>query len=258
MMHFALEQVTPWLPPLADRYTTPYKLGAYDEARIRKIMWKYLPRKRNLERAWARINMHLPETLVAQTPLSILEFSTAHGAMLEIWRDQGHHVRGTDFGWAVGREPAPLNREWKKRLLAELRRNTSGFKPQEEVDGWLYQPIIESLGLDVDMVDGRKLAYPYKDKSFDVVCCYQAIEAYAPPEQWVDVVREFCRIARCTVVLGFNPPSISKFDADFEAAKAAWHSFQQFNDFGFRVSFFEIGKTRRGTHPTACKLVAAD
>lgn len=57
--------------------------------------------------------------------------------------------------------------------------------------GRIYQPIIESLGLPVDIFDAGALPYAYADKSFDVICRYQAIEAYAKPDQWGLVVDEF-------------------------------------------------------------------
>ncbi|WP_417271399.1 class I SAM-dependent methyltransferase [Celeribacter sp.] len=256
MKQFKVDELMEWTPPMPDRYREGYLLGAYPEDRLRKVMWKYLLREPNMRRAWVRINAHLPETLVNSERLSILEFSTAHGAMLEVWRDHGHHVRGTDFNWAKGQEPLPLDRPWKARAIEDLREITSPSPPRAEIDGWAYQPLIESQGLEVDMVDGREWPYPYEDKSFDVVCCYQAIEAYAHPSKWIEIAREFCRIARKTVVIGFNPPAVSKFEEDFDAARAAWLDFQRFDEMGFRVDFFEVGNTRRGVHPTACKLVA--
>ena len=42
--------------------------------------------------------------------------------------------------------------------------------------GRIYQPIIESLGLPVDIFDAGALPYAYADKSFDVICRYRAIE----------------------------------------------------------------------------------
>ena len=251
-----------WAPALPEKFETDYRLGEYDDERIGQVMWKYLVRRDNAMRAWVRINHHLPETLIGDDPLDILECSTAHGAMLEIWRDYGHRVVGTDFAWTVeGRERVRgkgVKKPWHAKLLKTLRSEKHGQQMANEVPGWPYQPIIESLGLDVRLFDGAQRPYPFEDKSFDIVCCYQAIEAYTGPEQWLDTVAEFCRIARKTVVIGFNPLPVERAnDPDqVEAARVAWLAMQSFNAHGFCTSFFEVGATRRGMHPTVCKLVA--
>ncbi|MCY4336286.1 MAG: hypothetical protein OXC60_16650, partial [Litoreibacter sp.] len=97
-----------------------------------------------------------------------------------------------------------------------------------------------------------------QDGYFDLVCCFQAIEAYTGPDGWLDTVREFCRIARKTVVIGFNPLPVetAENEAELDAAREAWLTLQRFDEVGFRTIFFEIGQTRRGIHPTVCKLIA--
>lgn len=85
-----------WCPPIPENFFDHYKLGGYEEYQVARIENKYLSRIENIKRAWARIHCHFPETLNANIPLDILEFSTAHGAMLEIWRHFGHRVQGTD------------------------------------------------------------------------------------------------------------------------------------------------------------------
>lgn len=250
-----------WVNPLPEEFTTSYQLGNYSEDRIQQIMWKYLVRSHNCERAWARINHHLPETLVSPKPLDILEFSTAHGAMLEIWRNHGHRCVGTDFAWTTN-DPSVkhkgVRKNWHTSLLGDLSSNLHPHACAPEVPGWPYQPIIESLDLDVRLFDGGDLPYPFEDNSFDVVCCYQAIEAYAHPSRWLDVVREFCRIARNTVVIGFNPLPVEHAEDEVynAAAHAAWMKMQNFSEAGFKSVFFELGQTRRGLHPVTCKLVA--
>ena len=250
-----------WTAPLPEHFKTHYQLGRYDEERIGQVMWKYLVRSENLKRAWMRISHHLPETLTTDEKLDIIEFSTAHGAMLEIWRDKGHNVVGTDYAWTAESDLAVhkgVQRNWHKVLLAELQASESNHKADDVILGWPYQPIIESLGLDVRLFDGGKMPYPFEDKSFDVVCCYQAIEAYATADKWLDIVREFCRMARQTVVIGFNPLPIRRADDpwEMEEARKAWLEMQQFNEMGFRTTFFEIGETRRGVHPITCKIQA--
>lgn len=263
MRVFELSNRKVWTQDLPEEFRSPYKLGRFPEDRVQSIMWKYLGRDRNCERAWVRINHHLPETLHTGKPLDILEFSTAHGAMLEIWRSLGHRVVGTDFPWeTAGRVRAPqkgVRRPWHASILEQVRQNSHKGKIGETVPGWSYQPVIESLGLDVRLFDGGVRPYPFEDKSFDVVCCYQAIEAYSDPDGWLDTVAEFCRIARKSVVVGFNPLPVESLTnrAMLDAAKDAWLKMQSFEAAGLRTSFFEIGQSRRGIHPTVCKLTVA-
>jgi hypothetical protein len=253
--HVELQERQLWCPPLPDAFPRHYALAGYKLSQIRRIAHKYLHRTENLKRAWARIHHHLPETTALGPPLDILEFSTAHGAMLEVWRHMGHQVRGTDFaGWPedYGRKNR-ITRVFSDLLAADhdLPRAGSNF-------GWLYQPLIESLGLTVDLFDGGLVPYRYDSKSFDVVCCYQAIEAYGPPETWDAIAAEFCRIARKVIVIGFNPPPVSLRNNDDHAAqvRAATERLRRWNTGGFRTGFLEFGQTRAGLHPKAVKLVA--
>ncbi len=222
---------------------------------ITRIADKYLIRKENIERAWVRALHHLPETLAGGDPLDILEFSTAHGAMLEIWRAAGHRVRGTDWdGWPDDYAKSPARKDWLDAMLAETHDN-----PRAETNrGWVYQPIIEATGLDVDLFDAGARPYPYRDKSYDVVCCYQALEAYAPPAEWPGIVGEFCRIARQSVVVGFNPPPRGlREDAEhFHQQHAAFETLRTLEAYGLKAVFLEFGETNAGFHPTALKLMA--
>lgn len=251
-----------WTPPVPAEFFKPYQLGRYSEDRIQDVMWKYLSHEQNIERAWVRINHHMPETLDSAQPLDILEFSTAHGAMLEIWRREGHRVVGTDFAWTsedgARVKHKGVRKPWHRQMLDDVRRTKHTGKPGKVIEGWPYQPIIESLDLDVRLFDGGVRPYPFEDDSFDVVCCFQAIEAYSEPEGWLDTIREFCRISRKSVVVGFNPLPVHNAENEgrIAAARAAWMELQRFNELGFRTTFFEIGQTRRGIHPTVCKLMA--
>ncbi|MEM7471810.1 MAG: class I SAM-dependent methyltransferase [Pseudomonadota bacterium] len=262
MRVFELAERAAWTPAIPAEFVDPYRLGEYSENRITQTMWKYLVREQNCQRAWARINHHMPETLMPGAPLDILEFSTAHGAMLEIWQHYGHRCVGTDYAWTVqGQETVKgkgVRKPWHETLIKELRGKPHGRKTHAEVPGWPYQTITESLGLDVRLFDGGLRRYPFEDDSFDLVCCFQAIEAYTGPEGWLDTIREFCRIARKTVVVGFNPlPVETAENQDMRAAaREAWLALQSFDELGFRTTFFEIGQTRRGIHPTVCKLIA--
>lgn len=256
--HQAAERQEWVLPPPLD-FSVPYALGDYPEERVRRIMFKYMERKTNLSRAWARICHHFPETIDA-APLTCLEFGTAHGAMLELWRALGHGVVGTDFPWRAGKEAVlSPSRPWHRQVLAACTKQGHGRPLADPVEGWAYQPIIESLDLDVRLIDGRDWPYPFEDKSFDVVCAYQAIDAFAPPERWLEIVSEFCRIARRAVVVGYNPlPVRQAGDEDRQAAaKDAWLRLQAFSAAGFRTAFTEFGTTRRGLHPVAMKFLPA-
>lgn len=244
-----------WCPPMPASFPAHYALGDYSERQLIRIARKYLYRRENLQRAWARVHHHFPETLSAQNPLDILEFSTAHGAMLEVWRHFGHRVRGTDFaGWPDNYNSKAKVPAFLDALLATVHDNPRGPKTL----GWVYQPIIESLGLEVDLFDAGNLPYAYADKSCDVICCYQAIEAYGPPDIWMQVADEFCRIARQSIVIGFNPPPLKLREdlAHMDLARAATDRLRSFNRNGFQCVFMEFGETRAGYHPTAVKLMA--
>lgn len=262
MSPFELKESLGWFPPLPKMFHADDELGNYSQAQIEKVMWKYLVRKQNCSRAWVRIHQHAPETLTAE-PLDILELSTAHGAQLEIWRSLGHNVKGTDFNWATADSMAqskPAAQSWQRKLMANMQavKHTNPTKPL--IDGWPYQPLIESLGLDVALHNGSNVPYPFADKSFDYVFCYQALEAYGPPAEWGRFVDEFCRIARKRVVIGFNPIAVHKRDLEVyrQAENAALQNLMNYNRNGFRCEFFTIGTTRAGVHPTACKLIALD
>lgn len=244
-----------WLPPMSVNVSESYALGNYSEAditsRIPASDWN---RKVNLARAWARICTHLPETSNLNQTYDILEFSTNHGAMLELWRGLGHRVRGTDvdFGQKARRNQASLALRDGSHFLQEHRN-----KRDEDRPGWRYQPVIESLGLEVDLFKPGRLSFPYENKSFDFVCCYQAIERYAQPEDWDDILAEFCRIARRGVVIGFTAPTKQQVaHKRMKVLRHAWEELRCFNKHGFTTSFFEVGETGVGVFPTTVRLSA--
>jgi hypothetical protein len=246
-----------WCPPLPAAFPAHYALRGYAEANVLRIARKYLIRRENLRRAWARIHHHLPETVQTDKPLNILEFSTAHGAMLEVWRHFGHDVRGTDFGdWPDSYGRGRLRPVFLDDLVALAHSNPC--RPANP--GWIYQPLIEAIGVKVDLFDAGQRPYRYRAKSVDVVCSYQAIEAYAPPEDWGEIVDEYCRIARRTVMLGFNPgPRAMRSDDAYQARyRIAIEDLRSYDRNGFRCVFLEFGETRAGFHPTALKLVAVE
>jgi hypothetical protein len=250
------QQKYTWFPPPPVDISKPYSLGNYEFSQINTVIArKYLSRPANLKRAWSRICTHFPETTNTNETYKFLEFSTAHGAMLETWEAMGHSAEGTDYC-----VPDRYSKKYKpldgaSELFAT--KHTHPVKP--EIDGWIYQPLIESIGCKVHLFDASKLPYAFEDKSFDYICCYQAIEAYAKPADWGEIVTEFCRIARRAVVIGFNPPPLrANSDENWEETKKAWEKLRTYDENGFKNQFFEFEETNRGFHPSACKLVFKD
>ncbi len=254
MRHRVSSEKAKWLPKHPLDGAAPYALGNYGFDHInRRIALKYLSRGRNLQRAWARICTHLPETTYGDETYDILEFSTAHGAMLELWRALGHRARGTDFCVPEGHIKKYNALKPHMNVLFE-QSHESATAPDQP--GWAYQPIIESLGLDVDIFDAGVTPYHYADKSVDYICCYQALEAYAAPDDWDRIIAEFCRIARKAVVIGFNPPGRGQeTHPDWPNTRAAWDKLRCHHAYGFRNVMFEMEETAQGLHPSACKLV---
>jgi hypothetical protein len=244
-----------WLPSLPVKAPRYYDLANYGQEKISgRIAPKYLNRRANLRRSWVRICTHMPEATGSGEKLDILELSTAHGAMLEILRGLGHRVAGTDFAM-----PADAVKSYKKLREVEFGNFDKSHEHEIKPDnpGWSYQPIIESLGLDVQLFDGGQTPYPFEDKSFDIICCYQALEAYAAPDDWDRIVTEFCRIARRAVIIGFNPPGKGQeTDPSWPNTRPAWEKLRTYNANGFQNVMFEMEETGRAFHPTACKLVA--
>lgn len=235
---------------------TPYALGNYGDARVLQIMFKYLERKNNLARSWTRIFHHMPEVIGHSDRLSCLEFGTAHGGMLELFRALGHDATGTDFPWRDVK-PAVPTRPWHQGLIDRVLENSHDNPVADPIEGWVYQPIIESLGLDVRMLDGRSYPYPFEDKSFDVVCCYQAVDAFGPPDAWPQIVAEFCRIARKAVIVGYNHIGANQMDDPelVAAARKAWLELSSFSAHGLRTVYTELDTTRRGLHPVVMKFL---
>lgn len=182
-----------------------YPLDAEGIARNSKIQKKYAKRSRNIERCWNRIQLYMPELLTSQ-PQDVLELSTAHGAMLEILRYYGHNVMGTDYA----------NMAWSKdgAALAQFRKlNDPTFERERDDLGnyidpvkpdWPYRHVVESIDLPMTIFDAGKAPYPFADKSYDVTMCFQAIEHYCHPDDWMDLIDEFCRISRRTVFVMLN------------------------------------------------------
>lgn len=185
------------LPP--DEFAEAYDLpdAAFDKT-LASVQRKYLLRFKNIRAAWSRLLRYLPEAMTDQDPCRVLEMSTGHGAMLEVLRHFGHEVVGTDYSNANVRGARDARTPFR-----DLGTDLAG--PGGGRDEWPYSPIVESLGLTVVTFDAGITPYPFDDKTFDMVLCFDALEHYCHPRHWTRVVDEFVRLARRSVVLEINP-----------------------------------------------------
>lgn len=133
---------------------------------------KYQLRGHNALRELDRWSTFCPEVVDPDTSYDILELSSGGCGGAEVAHHFGHTYQPTDF--LAGR-------------------------------GSVYAPIHASLNLSVIDFDGSKTPYGFADKSFDMVACFQAIDAYGDEEHYPAFIDEMLRIARRKVVIVFNP-----------------------------------------------------
>ncbi len=230
-------------PP--DELLKPYDIAKSGKSRVEKLQRKYTARPRNIRRAWNRVQLYLPELMNAKDPQDVFEMSTAHGGILEVLRHFGHRVLGNDFANMV--RPVETNERSMFRDLNDtsFKRSIDDFgipvaSASGEAPDWPYRPIIEATGLPMAIFDGGHVPYPLDDKSFDVTICCQAIEHYCHPRDWMEVVDEFSRISRKTILVMLNRlvPSLAA-DEEYRAA---------FNSFRLQMR----GYDRNGFACTAC------
>lgn len=190
---------------------TEYEVDDVNEGLSRGIQKKYASRPSNIRRCWNRTELFLPELMSKKgKKLRVLEMSTAHGGMLEVLRYFGHEVVGNDyFNMVSGKAPEDraifrsLNdKDFSKDTDDYGNAITTGNDTEVR---WPYKAIIDSIGIDMNFFDAGVTPYPVPDKDFDVLLCMQAIEHYCHPKDWMDVVDEFCRITRKTIVILLNP-----------------------------------------------------
>lgn len=211
----------------------PYPLSAAElSALTRRVQRKYVSRFKNIRRSWAILLRHLPELLAPGAPArDVFEMSTAHGATLEILRHHGHRVTGNDVIWTPG------GRNGHDRIGRRDPARASGAAEPDPAAGGArcpYRPLTESVGLDVRYFDGGVLPYPFADKAFDAVICCDAIEHYCHPADWGEVVGEFVRLARRSVLLVMNPVMPGLGDASYAAAVTAFRTrARQWSEGGF-------------------------
>ncbi len=133
---------------------------------------KYQLRGHNLLRELDRCVTLYPEAMDPDTQLSILELSAGGCGGAEVAKHYGNSYQATDF--TTGR-------------------------------GSVYAPIHRSLDLSVIDFDGSKTPYDFDDGAFDIVACFQAIDAYGYEDRYQTFIDEMLRIARKKVVIVFNP-----------------------------------------------------
>lgn len=133
---------------------------------------KYQLRAHNMLREFDRCRTLFPEALETNTAYDILELSAGGCGGAEVAKHFGNTYTATDF--LAGR-------------------------------GSVYAPIHQALGLNVIDFDGSKMPYAFSDNAFDIVICFQAIDAYGYEEDYARFIDEMIRIARQKVVLIFNP-----------------------------------------------------
>lgn len=212
--------------PIPEALQGDYPIDAVDDHLERPLQRKYKSRPNNIRRSWNRVQLYLPELMHADTkPHKVLEMSTAHGGMLEVLRYFGHDVTGNDYVNMVAGDEAglalyrPANAEGFERETDDygLPVPQSGTALQD----WPYRKIIEAMEIPMALFDAGKTPYPFDDKAFDVLLCFQAIEHYCHPDDWAKILAEFCRITQKTIFVMLNP-KMERLPSEPEGYNAAY------------------------------------
>lgn len=215
--------------PPPQKFSEPYDISPEGLEQISKtVQRKYVVRFKNIRRSWSILLQHLPELMIEGGPSrDVLEMSTAHGATLEILRHFGHRAVGNDFANFLGRRGGADSRfrGVNEVDLSAVKDDHHLNRGDGTVENWPYQPIVESLGLDVRLFDAGHVPYPFERKSFDTVICFDALEHYCHPRDWMTVIEEFVRLARQSVLVITNPVQGHLVD-DVDYVKH-FHAFQQ-------------------------------
>ena len=228
--------------PIPEDLLTDYPCEDVNRGLSREIQRKYSVRSKNIRRCWNRVEQYLPELMSHEAQKhNVLELSTAHGGMLEVLRHFGHDVVGTDYYNMLtvhGGQDTTIFRDVNDpeftRFVDDFGQNIDADNTSEIV--WPYKNIIESIGIPMALFDAGKTPYPLDEKQFDVVLCFQAIEHYCHPKHWLDLMDEFCRIARKSIVILVNPLNWRMVDNDeyVEAFNAAKLAMKKYDRNGFR------------------------
>ncbi len=242
------------LPP--EKFSKAYDLDAdMLEGRLKGIQKKYILRFKNIRRSWAMLLQYMPELMSGDRSLKVLEMSTAHGATLEVLKELGHDVVGNDYANFLGRGDADTRFRNVNELDLNGARDDHGLNQGNDgqIMDWPYKPIIESIGIPVDLFDAGKTPYPYDAGWFDAIICMDALEHYCHPKGWMQIVDEFTRISRESVFLLTNP--VQGHLVDDKSYMDAFYRFQKsmlaYSNNGFRCVTSGIHRNQL----TAYKLV---
>ncbi|MCJ8335406.1 MAG: class I SAM-dependent methyltransferase [Epibacterium sp.] len=235
-------------PP--EKFSEPYDLTPEGLELISKsVQRKYVVRFKNIRRSWSILLQYMPELLVEGTaPRDVLEMSTAHGATLEILSHYRHRVLGNDFANFLSRKSGADTRYRgvNELDLTQVKDDHSLNQGDGTIERWPYQPIIESLGLDVRLFDAGHVPYPLDRKSFDTVMCIDALEHYCHPKDWMTIIDEFTQLARQSVLVITNPVQGHMVDdADYMAHFYAFQKqMRQFSKYGFQCVHAGINRNQ--------------
>lgn len=142
------------------------------------IPLKYQFRALNNLRELVRAHILFPELLSNTAEhCHVIDLSAGGCGTYEVFRHFGHDVTVCDFY------------------------EDDGFNSV----GHSYAAIHDMLGIECGFFDGRALPYSFKDGSFDIVLCHQALDAYGPVSFWYDAIADMLRVARRSVGLVLNP-----------------------------------------------------
>lgn len=187
---------------------------------------KFLNHDKFIKEHWIRTHRYLAELCSHSNPKKILDMSCGSGAQMEILKYYGHDVLGCDYTSKIPRNREPL------RYQEDL----------TEKKSCIYEPLLKSQKLPYILHDGNQLPYPFEDNQFDVVLCWGAIQNYSHPDYWHLILEELTRIAKHTILVGFNIP-ISKLPEDREYVakyKKAMENAKQVNKNGFHLLYNNI------------------
>lgn len=234
--------------PLPEPLRGEYPFEWSETGMPKAIQRKYQKRSWNIRRSWNRLELFAPELLKHRDqPYSVFEMSTAHGGMLEVCRHFGHSILGNDYlNFTMGQSKGqgavhrPLNAEIADREVDDY--DLPVPKDGEPLSEWCYRPIIEAMEIPMALFDGGKVPYPLEDKSHDYLFCMQAIEHYCHPDDWDEIIAEFCRISRRAIVIYLNRvPKHLAHQPDYVAAfDRARNRLRDWNSQGFECTNVQL------------------
>lgn len=252
--------------PMWEDWKEDYPIDWSDPSILSEPQGKYKIRRRNMRRARNRMQLFAPELMQYDgTKRRVFEMSTAHGSVLEVCRYFGHDVLGNDYVSSVkgGQGKSVLFRRLGDGA-PERSEDDLGFAlpaENEELIDWVYRPITQAMDIPVHLFDGGVLPYPEPDKAHDYLFCFQAIEHYTHPSDWISIIEEFCRITttKIVILLNWNIVHTKHIDGYEEAFQKARIEMRDFNKCGFRCTGvhmdrgFATGFTFTASEPTILK-----